>query len=249
MPISEDLLERIRNNDPTLTSVDLRNSQIGPEEAQALATALQTNRTLTILALQHNEIEPEGLNAIEAMRQRNIMIPEITRIIASDSREKLSTPQIKFISNEHHPENCVRILENLVRTVDNDHIPDFLQRVKNFPGVVGAMILFTVIKAQESDLPQTKLNLPKDKLDLVIKELFEKGMGLSSLFKAGGVTRNGITNALRLAMSQAEEFIRDEKAGEVTRDRQAGSLRSVPENILKLKTVENHILGFLKKKW
>ena len=222
MPISEEILQKIRDNDVTLTSLNLRDNHIGPAEAQALANALQNNTTLTSLNLGANQIGPEELNAIEAIIQRNInMIPEISevmsRIIFENSTEEFSSPQIRFISNKYHPENCVRIVENLVRHVPNDDIQDVLQRVQDMPGAIGSMILFTAFKAQESDLPQNKLKLPEDKLKLVKDALME--MELTSLFKAKGVTKEGVIGGLR------------DKSGNV-------KLKVNPEN---------HILGYLER--
>ncbi len=64
MPISEELLQRIRDNDSTLTSLDLRDNQIGVEGAQALASALKHNTTLAELNLERSQIEKEGAEAI-----------------------------------------------------------------------------------------------------------------------------------------------------------------------------------------
>ena len=54
-------------------------------------------------------------------------------------------------------------------------------------GAIGAMILFTALKAQESNLPQNKFNPPEDKLKSVKDKLTE--MNLANLFKAKGVKK------------------------------------------------------------
>ena len=102
--------------------------------------------------------------------------------------------------------------------MSNDAIQDVLQRIQKMPGAMGAMILFTASKAQESDLPQNKLDLPEDKLKLVKDALME--MELTSLFKAKGVTKEGVIGGLR-----------DNKSGNV-------KLKANPEN---------HILGYLER--
>jgi hypothetical protein len=58
MPISAETLQRIRDNDPTLTSLNLVDNQITDAEAQALAVALRTNTTLTSLNLMVNYSAP-----------------------------------------------------------------------------------------------------------------------------------------------------------------------------------------------
>ena len=58
--MNEELIQRIRENDPTLTSIDVQYYDIGPEGAQALADALQVNKTLTSINLGSNNIGPEG---------------------------------------------------------------------------------------------------------------------------------------------------------------------------------------------
>lgn len=59
MPISEELLQRIIDNDPTLTSLNLGFNQIVCAEVKFLAAALVTNTTLTSLDLTGNSIKPE----------------------------------------------------------------------------------------------------------------------------------------------------------------------------------------------
>jgi hypothetical protein len=66
MPISEELLQRIRDNDSTLTSFDLQGNQIGPAGALALATAIHSNTTLIVLNLWDNQIGPSGALAWQA---------------------------------------------------------------------------------------------------------------------------------------------------------------------------------------
>jgi hypothetical protein len=151
------------------------------------------------------------------------MIPKISevmsRIIFEGSGEVFSPIQAKHILKSSRPDECVRIVENLVRdprTLELG-IPDVLQRVQNVSGAIGSMILFMAFKAQESDLPQNKLDLPEDKLKLVKDALME--MELTSFFKAKGVTKKGVIGGLR------------DKSGKV-------KLKVNPEN---------HILGYLER--
>ncbi|MBU6140565.1 MAG: hypothetical protein KGP29_03280 [Proteobacteria bacterium] len=71
MPIPQEILHRIQNNDSSLTSLDLRKSQIGGEEARALATGLQGNTAVTSINLLHNQIGPEGAQALATVLERN----------------------------------------------------------------------------------------------------------------------------------------------------------------------------------
>ena len=77
MPISEGLLQRIRENDPTLTSLNLSYNQIGPEEVQALANALQNNTALTSLNLGYNHIGNEGAQALATALQNNATLTSL----------------------------------------------------------------------------------------------------------------------------------------------------------------------------
>jgi len=194
------LASAIENN-VALTSLNLRHNQIGDEGVQALANALHNNPTLISLDLG-DSLELEGLSALDTInaiteRNKNI-IPEIsqviTRIIRHGSEEKPSIPQIRFISDNSPPRNCVKILENLVKNKNDISIPDFLKKIRDMKGLMGAMILYTAIKAQESNLPQNKLSLPEDELKLVKDVLTE--MNLANWFKAKGVTKEGVKNGL-----------------------------------------------------
>ena len=60
MPVDKQLLERIRNNDPTLTSLSLYGNKIGDAGVKDLVDALKDNRTLTSLDLRWNEIGDAG---------------------------------------------------------------------------------------------------------------------------------------------------------------------------------------------
>ncbi len=189
-------------NNTTLTDLNLGANQIGNEGVQVLATAIENNSTLTYLGLMGNLTETEenaAINTIYAIIEGNTIIPQIivimSKIISGNLEEKFSIPQIRFISDSSCPRNCVKILENLVKDLSNEDIPDALQTVQDIKGAVGATILFTAIKAQESDLSQNKLHLPKDKLKLIIDALIDTK--LQSFFKAKGVTKEGVKDDLR----------------------------------------------------
>ena len=67
--IDQEIIQRLRDNDPSLTRLHLSNNQIGDEGARALADALRTNTSLTELYLQANQIGKEGtLDLAEALR-------------------------------------------------------------------------------------------------------------------------------------------------------------------------------------
>lgn len=75
MPITtqewEEILQRLKSNDPTLTSLNLSNKKIGPEKAQELAAALEYNNTLTFLNLVGNAIESKGAKAFATLLKKN----------------------------------------------------------------------------------------------------------------------------------------------------------------------------------
>jgi Leucine-rich repeat (LRR) protein len=66
MPIDAALLERIKANDPTLTTLDLSNKKLNDSDIQQLANALATNTNLTNLDVGWNQIGDEGAKALAA---------------------------------------------------------------------------------------------------------------------------------------------------------------------------------------
>jgi hypothetical protein len=65
------LFSQLPQTNTTLTSLNLRDNQIGAAGATALATALQTNTTLTALNLWSNEIGAAGATALATALQTN----------------------------------------------------------------------------------------------------------------------------------------------------------------------------------
>ena len=59
MTITPETLERIRNNDPTLDTLNLSDNELNPEDVIALAEVLKTNSTLQSLNLSDNDLNPE----------------------------------------------------------------------------------------------------------------------------------------------------------------------------------------------
>lgn len=67
-------IERLKSNDPTLTSLNLSGNEIGDFGAQALAEALTENNTLTSLNLSVNDIGDLGAQALaEALAENNTL--------------------------------------------------------------------------------------------------------------------------------------------------------------------------------
>jgi hypothetical protein len=60
MPIDVLILKRIQENDATFTTLDLRDNNLGDEEAKTLANALAANTTLTTLDLRGNNLSDKG---------------------------------------------------------------------------------------------------------------------------------------------------------------------------------------------
>ena len=74
------ILEMIRNNDTTLTILNIINFGIGDKEAQALAEALKVNIILTSLDLYSNQIGPEGAKALAEALKKNITLTSLSLI-------------------------------------------------------------------------------------------------------------------------------------------------------------------------
>ncbi len=60
MPIDVLILEKLQENDETLTILDLRDNNLGDEDAKDLAKALASNKILTSLDLRGNNLSDEG---------------------------------------------------------------------------------------------------------------------------------------------------------------------------------------------
>jgi hypothetical protein len=60
MPIDAALLEQIKNNDPTLRTLDLNNKDLNDDDIQQLVNALANNTFLTALNVGNNNISDEG---------------------------------------------------------------------------------------------------------------------------------------------------------------------------------------------
>src|SRR3989338_478091 len=70
----KEILKRLRENDPTLTVLDLRGNDIDSTVAAALAEALRGNTTLTKLSLGFNDIGSTGAEAMaEALRENHTL--------------------------------------------------------------------------------------------------------------------------------------------------------------------------------
>jgi len=79
--ISDDarrLFERVRNDDPTLTEMELQlQFSFGAEGAAALAEALKTNTTLTSINLEYNDLGAEGAKALVETLKTNTTLTSI----------------------------------------------------------------------------------------------------------------------------------------------------------------------------
>ena len=67
----QQLIQKIANNDPSLTSLDLEDNDIGDDGANALAQALETNTSLTSLNLGFNNIGDEIKSSIDHLIEKN----------------------------------------------------------------------------------------------------------------------------------------------------------------------------------
>ena len=73
----DDFCLRLRDNDPTLTFLNLRRNLIGVDGAKALAQSLQVNTTLTDLILPENQIGDDGAKALAQCLQMNTTLKKL----------------------------------------------------------------------------------------------------------------------------------------------------------------------------
>jgi Ran GTPase-activating protein (RanGAP) involved in mRNA processing and transport len=85
------LLQRIQKNDPTLSSLDLRNNSIGDAGATDLANALRVNTTLNSLDLGWNNIGAAGAkdlaNALRVNKTLNSLVLSFNNIGAAGAKD------------------------------------------------------------------------------------------------------------------------------------------------------------------
>jgi hypothetical protein len=83
MALDKAPLEKIRNNDPSLTSLNLWGNQIGDASAKDLSDVLKHNNTLTSLDLVGNQIGDAQLKEINTLIERNVSGVPTTLLTAS----------------------------------------------------------------------------------------------------------------------------------------------------------------------
>ncbi len=70
-----DLINRIKNNDPSLETIDLTEKQIGPEDMKVLAEALEKNTSVTMINLWNNNLGSEGVKYLaQGLKKNNSVI-------------------------------------------------------------------------------------------------------------------------------------------------------------------------------
>jgi Ran GTPase-activating protein (RanGAP) involved in mRNA processing and transport len=87
------IIERVRANDPTLTTLCLNYDAIGAHETKALANALSSNTTLTKLSLHSNRIGSDGAKALANALSNNTTLTELNlweNNIGDDGTEALA---------------------------------------------------------------------------------------------------------------------------------------------------------------
>jgi Ran GTPase-activating protein (RanGAP) involved in mRNA processing and transport len=77
MPIDAGLLKRIKDNDTTLTTLDLSYQKLNAEDAKDLAKALETNASLTSISLNYNDIGDAGAKDLAKALETNASLTSI----------------------------------------------------------------------------------------------------------------------------------------------------------------------------
>jgi Ran GTPase-activating protein (RanGAP) involved in mRNA processing and transport len=78
MPIDEEILQRLFDNDTTLTALTLEYNEIGDEGAKALAAALEQNTTIIQLDLGVNQIGDEGAKVLAVALEHNTTLTQLS---------------------------------------------------------------------------------------------------------------------------------------------------------------------------
>jgi hypothetical protein len=77
MPIDEEILQRLRENDSTLIELNLSEQGIIDQDVAELCQALITNKTLRVLNLAKNKISNRGAGVIATMLEKNWFLQEL----------------------------------------------------------------------------------------------------------------------------------------------------------------------------
>jgi hypothetical protein len=77
MPTDGKILQRLRENDPTLVELDLSQQRITDKDVAELCEALIGNQTLRVLNLAKNKIGDKGAGAIATMLEQNWFLREL----------------------------------------------------------------------------------------------------------------------------------------------------------------------------
>ena len=104
-------LIKVFNNDPSLTTLDLNDNEIGDDGAQALAIALENNTSITEFNLEYNQIGDEGAQALATALQKNNsltvlnlgyneIVDEGAQALATVLRNNISIMELNLGSNE-----------------------------------------------------------------------------------------------------------------------------------------------------
>ncbi len=157
MPISPEILQRIVNNDPTLTSPDLTYKQIGDAEAREIANALRNNKTLTRIDLLGNQIGDAGAGAIAEALLTNTTLTHVylnqnkiknlgAGAIANALQNNKTLIRIELFGNQIGNEGA----ESLAKALENNETLRGIGLNYNQIGDVGAAAIANALENNET---------------------------------------------------------------------------------------------------
>ena len=125
LPSFDLLLQRIKNNDPLLLSIDLSFNEIGDSEADALADALTTNTVVKSLDLSQNLIAEQGAKSIS----RAIKINQTITLIDL-SWNRIGTPGAVAISESLKANTVLASIDLSVNAIGIEGINSISEALK-----------------------------------------------------------------------------------------------------------------------
>ena len=142
----DDILRRLRENDPTLTELSVYNNQIGDEGAKALADALKVNRTLTILYVSSNQIGEQLKKELASLVKENEENPEAAQRRVEEAEAapaEATVSQIEFQAIQLQLEQMQQQQELLKKQQSNknDSVFNKLMELKNTQNLQEVMII------------------------------------------------------------------------------------------------------------
>ncbi len=182
-------IDKLVNDNTSLTWLDLSSNNIGPEGTKAIAKALENNTSLTSLDLSSNNIGPEGTKALAKALENNTSLtslilwknnigPEGAKALAKALENNTRLTSLYLWKNNIGPEGTKAI----AKALENNTRLTSIDLIGNDIGPEGAK---AIAKSLEKNTSLTSLNLMRNNIGpegaKAIAKALENNTSLTSL--------------------------------------------------------------------